>query len=54
MTYEGLVAEGRGTVERILDHIGVEPPEDWEPGSPHQRQADDINSDWVRRYRGHY
>jgi LPS sulfotransferase NodH len=53
VTYEGLVADRRGTVERILDHIGVEPPEDWEPASPHERQADDISADWVRRYRGH-
>jgi LPS sulfotransferase NodH len=35
VTYEGLVADRRGTVERIFDHIGVEPP----PGSPHRRTS---------------
>lgn len=51
VTYEALVSDPDRTVRRILDFIGVEPPDDWTPASPHRRQADAVNAEWVRRYR---
>jgi trehalose 2-sulfotransferase len=52
VTYEGLIDDRRGTVERILDHLGVDPPAGWAPGWPVSRQADELNADWTRRIRG--
>lgn len=51
VTYESLVSEAREAVGGILECIGVKPPSDWAPASTHERQADAINADWVRRYR---
>jgi len=49
--YESLVSDQDGTVKSILEWIGVTPPDDWKPISPHKRQADQINAEWVQRYR---
>ena len=51
VTYEGLVTDPAEAVMSILNWIGTRPPADWMPVSPHKRQADAINADWVRRYR---
>ena len=51
VTYEALVASPTETVEGILEHIEAGPPLAWPPTSPHERQADATNEDWVRRYR---
>lgn len=49
--YEDVVADPRRAVQELLDRLGVELPSDWRPESPHRRQADEINAEWVRRYR---
>jgi LPS sulfotransferase NodH len=49
--YEDVVADPGPTVHGILDQLGVELPSTWRPESPHRRQADEVNADWVRRHR---
>lgn len=54
LTYESVVATPADAVTRVLDFIGTVSRSDWEPASPHLRQADEINDEWVRRYRSHH
>lgn len=51
VTYESVVATPRDTVLGVLDALGVRLPDGWSPASPHQRQADAINEEWLQRYR---
>jgi LPS sulfotransferase NodH len=51
VTYEALVADPERTVRTILDHLDVEAPGAWRPAPTHARQADEVNTEWVRRYR---
>lgn len=51
VTYEALAAEPDQAVRTILDYLGIEPPAAWRPQSDHHKQADEVNADWVRRYR---
>ena len=51
VTYEDVVADPRSAVHGILDRLGVEPPSGWRPDSPHDKQADEVNAEWIRRYR---
>lgn len=51
VSYEALTAEPDRAVRRILNHLGIEPPAAWRPQSEHRKQADEVNADWVRRYR---
>jgi LPS sulfotransferase NodH len=48
--YEEFVESRAVTVGRVLDALGIDPPE---PDGPRrmQRQADDISRDWVARFR---
>jgi LPS sulfotransferase NodH len=50
VTYEDLVADPGHSVHRILRSVGQTPPAAWRPASPHRRQADEVSTDWVRRY----
>ncbi len=52
VSYEALGSDPAGTVSNILTFIGAEPPRGWTPTSPHERQADALNADWIQRYRG--
>ncbi len=49
--YEDLVADPRGAVLDILGHLGLELPPGWRPKSIPRQQADEVNADWLRRYR---
>lgn len=49
--YESLVAQPGQTVAEILRRVGTRPPAGWQPASPHEQQADEINADWARQYR---
>lgn len=49
--YESVSSDPGTTVRGVLAWIGVRPPADWVPASPHQRQADGLNADWARQYR---
>jgi LPS sulfotransferase NodH len=51
VTYEELIEDPARAVQGILDHLGIELPADWRPAPRQRRQADEVNADWVRRYR---
>jgi hypothetical protein len=51
VTYEKLVADPTQTVKGILDLLDVQVHPGWRLSSLHVRQADQVNADWVRRYR---
>lgn len=51
VTYAALAAEPDQAVRRILDYLAIEPPAAWRPQSDHCKQAEEVNADWVRRYR---
>lgn len=48
ITYEQLIADYQGNVRRALDHIGAFGCD--VPTPPIQKQADEINEDWVERF----
>jgi LPS sulfotransferase NodH len=50
LTYEGVVKRPRHAVSIVLDAIGAPLPDGWTPASPHRRQADDLNADWLQRF----
>jgi LPS sulfotransferase NodH len=51
LTYEDVTRNPRQAVQRILDHLGIALPPDWRPTPRQQLQADEVNAEWVRRYR---
>ena len=51
VTCDEVTADPRQVVHGILDRLGVDPPPAWRPDPKQRRQADEINADWVRRYR---
>ena len=50
MIYEEFTQSRAATIGRVLDALGIDPPE---PAGqkPMKRQADDLSRDWVERYR---
>ena len=51
VSYEDLVEDPRRAVVGILDRLEVRVPSGWRSRSTHVRQADQVNQQWVRRYR---
>jgi LPS sulfotransferase NodH len=51
VSYEELVRDGRQTVVRLAARLGVEVPAEWQPVSPHERQADEVNDSWAAALR---
>lgn len=49
--YEELVADVNGVTRGILDFLGLRLPPTHEITPGHRRQADEINRDWIARYR---
>ncbi len=49
--YEDLVADPTGTVQGILDFLGLQLPPGHLPTARHRRQADALNDQWMARYR---
>jgi LPS sulfotransferase NodH len=49
--YEEFVRSRAATVGRVLDALGVDPPERDDEKGPMRRQADDLSRDWVTRFR---
>jgi LPS sulfotransferase NodH len=47
--YEDFVGSRAATVGRVLDALGIDPPEP--DGRPMRRQADELSRDWVDRFR---
>lgn len=50
--YEDLVADPVGVTRGILDYLGLELPPGHEIRARHRRLADDLNTQWIARYRG--
>jgi LPS sulfotransferase NodH len=51
VTYESMAANPSDTVRCIVEAIGASLPTGWSAASPHKKQADAINEDWVKRYK---
>jgi LPS sulfotransferase NodH len=51
VTYEDVTGDPGQAVQGILDRLGIELPADWRPTPRERRQADELNADWIRRYR---
>jgi LPS sulfotransferase NodH len=49
--YEELVADMVGITAGVLDFLGLELPDKQTITSGHARQADEINDEWIDRYR---
>lgn len=48
LTYDELVQQPRRSVRRIADHVQIVLPADWQPVSPHRKQADRVNTEWAQ------
>lgn len=53
LTYERLVADPAAVVGRTFEHLGVDAPVGLVVEPRTARQADEVNEDWIRRYREH-
>lgn len=51
ITYDELVHEPAKTVERIAARLAVDLPVEWQPASPHRKQADATSAEWTDRLR---
>ena len=51
LTYEQLVADPAGVVRRTLAFIGLAAPADLRVEPRTERQSDEVNEDWIGRYR---
>jgi LPS sulfotransferase NodH len=51
LTYEQLAHDPVGTTRDILDHLCLPKPPPTQIIARHTRQADDLNDDWISRYR---
>jgi LPS sulfotransferase NodH len=49
--YEDLTADPGGTTRALLQYLDLQLPADVVISSPHRRQADAVNAEWVARYR---
>ena len=49
--YEEFARSRAATVGRVLDGLGIDPPEPESEKGPMKRQADDLSQDWVARFR---
>lgn len=49
--YEDFAQSRAATVGRVLDELGIDPPEPEHEQGPMKRQADDLSKDWVQRFR---
>jgi len=49
--YEEFVGSRAATIGRVLDELGIDPPEPAGERGPMKRQADDLSHDWVTRFR---
>jgi LPS sulfotransferase NodH len=51
LSYEELDADMAGVTHRILDFLGVDLPDGRTVVPRHKRQADELNAQWIDRYR---
>jgi LPS sulfotransferase NodH len=50
LVYEDYVADLCGTVEAVLEHVGVARPERFDVSTGMRRQSDTLTEDWVARF----
>ena len=48
--YENFAADYETSTLRLLERLGLSPPDDFEFEPRMKRQSDNVNDDWVRRY----
>lgn len=53
VVYEELAADPLRTAHDVLDCLGLHPPPGRQLVIGHRRQADQVNADWVARFRAH-
>jgi LPS sulfotransferase NodH len=51
VSYEELAADPLVTAREVLDHLGLRVPSDRHLVVGHRRQADEVNADWVAKFR---
>jgi trehalose 2-sulfotransferase len=51
VTYEELAADPPRTAHKVLDHLGLNLPPDRQLVVGHHRQADQLNADWMTRFK---
>ena len=52
LTYEDLLADPAGTVQKVVEHLGVQNAErDEVKVPPVEKQGDDTNQEWIERFR---
>lgn len=51
VTYEELAANPLRTARKVLDHLGLNVPPDRHLVVRHRRQADQLNADWITRFK---
>jgi LPS sulfotransferase NodH len=51
VSYEELIADMDGVTRAILHFLSLEVDGTWTAASPHGRQSDEVNADWIARYR---
>jgi trehalose 2-sulfotransferase len=51
VTYEELAADPLRTAQKVLDHLGLDIPPDRQLVVGHHRQADQLNADWIAKFR---
>ena len=54
ITYEELAESTDGVIRRVLEHLGIPEPDDFEVRAPTLKvQADEVSEEWVRRVHEH-
>ena len=54
ITYEELAESTDGVIRRVLEHLGIPEPDDFEVRAPPLKvQADEVSEEWVRRVHEH-
>ena len=53
VTYEELAADPLRTAQEVLDYLGLDVPPDRQLVVGHRRQADQLNADWITRFKSH-
>jgi LPS sulfotransferase NodH len=51
VTYEELAADPPRTAQEVLDYLGLNVPPDRQLVAGHRRQADQLNADWITRFK---
>jgi LPS sulfotransferase NodH len=51
VAYEDLAADPVGVARAVLDYLGLELPPDRSIEVRHRRQADQLNEDWITRFK---